>query len=140
MTLTNAVLIFDEYPFLKNIRPLSLIQNAQVKRWNREFIESYPHSYPDSGREKIFLLDDFGRFIGQVSSLWARIWLNGREETVGQRILRLAPKDRGRIKYAVSFWGGEITLWKLPNEFRYSNGGEYFESLVKADREKIQNA
>ena len=99
---------------------------------NRENI-----SYPDSGTEKIYLVDENGCIVAKVDT-WLAFLRNGTNETVGQALARIGDEKACKVRYAVGIWNGRVTLWKLPNG--YDNSASWLNSTVEKAREGLRQS
>src|SRR3989338_9334120 len=136
MARSNVDAIYAENPFLSKLISRVKVPDAQVKRWSEKFLASTPDTYPDSGTENIYFLDQRGDTIARVGSLSDRIagffGFHRNSETVGQALARMGDETR-KLKYAVGVWNGRVILWKLPNG--YDNAADWLAPMVaKAQR------
>ncbi len=139
MRRSNVDAIYAENPFLSKVIARVKVPDAQVKRWNEDFLGSTPDTYPDSGTEKIYLIDGQGNKIVRVGSLSDRITgffgLHQNSETVGQALARIGDKTR-QVQYAVGEWNGRVILWKLPNG--YNNAADWLRSRIAEARAELK--
>ena len=139
MARSNVDAIYMENPFLSKLIARVKVPEAQVKRWSEEFLASTPNTYPESGTEKIYLLDEHGNTVARVGSLSDRIagflGFHQNNETVGQALARIDDQT-SRVKYAVGEWNGRVILWKLPNG--YDNAADWLASTITEAREELR--
>lgn len=142
MARSNVDAIYAENPFLSKLISRAKVPDAQVKRWSEKFLASTPDTYPDSGTERIYLLNEHSDIIARVGSLSDRIagfWgFHRNSETVGQTLARIGSKQMCRVRYAVGVWNGRVILWKLPNG--YNNVASWLHSTVPETREKLRQS
>ncbi|MEK7612526.1 MAG: hypothetical protein AAB449_00025 [Patescibacteria group bacterium] len=140
MARSNVDAIYAENPFLSKLIARVKVPDAQVKRWSEEFLASTPDTYPDSGTEKIYLLDERGDIIARVGNLSDRIagflGFHQNSETVGQALARIGDEQTRRVRCAVGEWNGKVILWKLPNN--YDNAADWLSSTVAKAREELR--
>ncbi|TSC64586.1 MAG: hypothetical protein G01um101491_240 [Parcubacteria group bacterium Gr01-1014_91] len=138
MARSNVDAIYVENPLLKKFVLRAKVSDAQVKRWNEEFLHTRPDSYPESGTEKIYLVDEHGDIITRVGTRWEQFLTSlgfTISETVGQTLARVGDDQARRVKYAVGVWH-RVILWKLPNG--YDNAADWLNSRSAEDREQIR--
>lgn len=132
MARSNVDAIYAENPFLSKLIARIKVPDAQVKRWSADFLASTPDTYPDSGTEKIYLLDEHGNIVARVGSLSDRIagflGFHQNSETVGQALARIGDEKARKVRYAVGVWNGRVILWKLPNG--YNNAADWLASTI----------
>lgn len=142
MARSNVDAIYAENPFLSKIIARIKVPDAQVKRWSEEFLASTPDTYPDSGTEKIYLVDEQGTIVARVGSLSDRIAVffgfDKNRETVGQTLARIGEDQSRRIQYGVGEWNGRVILWKLPNG--YANVADWLQTIVQQARQELRQS
>jgi hypothetical protein len=142
MARSNVDAIYAENPFLSKLIARIKVPEAQVKRWSEEFLLSTPNTYPDSGTEKIYLLDEHGNKVARVGNRSDRIagffGIHQNSETVGQTLARIGDDQTHRVRYAVGEWNGRVILWKLPNG--YNNAADWFSSTIAEARKELQQS
>lgn len=141
MARSNVDAIYAENPFLSKLIARVKVPDAQVKRWSEEFLASTPDTYPDSGTENIYLLDEHGDIVARVGSLSDRIagflGFHQNSETVGQALVRIGDDQTRRVRYAVGVWH-KVVLWKLPNG--HNNAADWLASTVTETRKKLRQS
>ena len=136
MARSNVDAIYAEYPFLSNIIARVRVPDAWVQRWSEDFLASKPRINPEGADQKIYLVDESGGIVGKVST-WLAFFKNGGcDETVGQALARIGNEKAREIRYAVGVFGGEVTLWKLPNG--YDNAADWLNSIVVEARKELR--
>jgi len=142
MARSNVDAIYTENPFLSKLIARVKVPDAQVKRWSEEFLASTPNTYPDSGSEKIYLLDEHGNTVARVGSRSDRIagflGFHQNSETVGQTLARIGEDQIRSIRYAVGEWNGRVILWKLPNG--YNNAADWLNRKITEGREELRQS
>ncbi len=137
MARSNVDAIYAENPFLSKLISRVKVPDAQVKRWSEEFLASTPDSYPDSGSEKIYLVDENGRIVGKVDT-WLAFLRNGTNETVGQALARIGNEKTRTVRHAVGIWNVRVILWKLPNG--YNNAADWLRSRVAEAQKELRES
>lgn len=134
MARSNVDAIYAENPFLSKIISRVKVPDARVKRWSEKFLASTPDSYPNSGAEKIYLLDEQGDIVTRVGTRLEQFLTAigfPTSETVDQTLARIGNDEARRVRYAVGVWH-RVILWKLPNG--YENAADWLRTVAKAGK------
>ncbi len=139
---SNVDAIYAEYPFLEKIHPRAKTVEAQVRRFDDDFMsQTAVIQYDDRFTYRFYLLDEHGEIVARVGEPLTRFtrFLNRTsDETAGQALARIG-SDTRRVRHAV-FVGESrtipTTLYKLPNGF--DNASDWLQSHIADGRKELK--